>query len=46
MDEGLSDGSIIAVEFRIIGEGAEDRCALRNDGELICAGASASGGSG
>ena len=43
MDERLSDGQIIAIEFRSIGEGLEDWCALRDDDELICVSAQAPG---
>ena len=43
IDERLADGQIIAIEFRLIGEGLEDWCALRRDDELICADSQAPG---
>lgn len=46
MDERLSGGQVIAIEYRLIGEGLEDWCVLRADDEFICASAQDSGGYG
>ena len=39
LSEELSEGPIIDIEFRMNSEWSKEWCALRNDGELICAAA-------
>ncbi len=46
MDERLSDGRIVAIEFNSVEEGLEAWCALRDDDEFICASAQAGDGYG